>query len=256
MLLQAYDFYHLYKECDCKIQIGGADQWGNITAGIDLVRRKLGEQAYCLTFPLIVTASGAKFGKTEAGAVWLDPERTSPYAFFQYFVNADDRDAVNYLKYFTLLSREEIEELEQKVATQPERREAQRALAYEVTTIVHGRSEADKVVAASQALFGDRELAEVDLKTLLSAVEAAPTVTYASAEALPNITDLLAETGLTSSKSEARRQLASGGVYLNNERVSDPELKPTAASLIHGALLLLRRGKRNYAVVKVGTVEG
>lgn len=252
MLLQSYDFYYLFKEYDCKLQVGGADQWGNMTAGIDLVRRKLSEQAYCMTWPLITTASGTKFGKTEAGTIWLDPERTSPYAFYQFFVNADDRDVVKYLKWFTFLSHEEIEALAQKVETEPERREAQRKLAYEVTSIVHGQAAADNVVAASQALFGDRDLADTDLKTLLSAVEAAPTSTYGSVEDVPNVMNLVVDSGLIASKSEARRQIASGGVYVNNVRISDIDFKPTASDFVHGTLLLLRRGKKNYAVVRLG----
>lgn len=251
MLLQSYDAYHLYKEYGCKLQIGGADQWGNMTGGIELVRRKLGEQAYCMTFPLITTASGQKFGKSEAGAIWLDPERTSPYALYQYFVNTDDRDVVKYLRYFTLLDREEILDLEHKAETQPERREAQRRLAHEVTTLVHSKDEADKVVAASQALFGGGELAEVDLKTLLAAVESAPSVNYDSIDTVPDITQLVVDSGLIASKSEARRQIQSGGVYVNNERVSDIDFKPEANSFIHGTLMLLRRGKKNYAVIKL-----
>ncbi|MCE5313531.1 MAG: tyrosine--tRNA ligase [Armatimonadota bacterium] len=251
MLLQAYDFYHLCKEFDCKLQVGGADQWGNMTAGIELVRRKLSQQAYCLTFPLVTNAAGQKFGKSEAGAIWLDAERTSPYTLYQYFVNTDDRDVVKYLKFFTLLCHEEIEDLIHKVETEPERREAQRKLAYEVTSIIHGGSEADKVVAASQALFGDRSLADTDPKTLLSAVESAPTLTYDSVDALPNAMQLVVDSGLIASKSEARRQISSGGVYINNERVSDIDFCPKASDFIHGTLMLLRRGKKNYAVVRL-----
>lgn len=251
MLLQAYDFYHLHKTHGCNLQIGGADQWGNMTAGIELIRRKLSEQAYCMTVPLITTASGAKFGKTESGAVWLDPERTSPYAFYQYFVNTDDRDVLKFLKYFTLLEHEEIDDLENKLQTQPEKREAHRRLAYEVTALVHGRSEVDKVVAASQALFGEKELAEVDLKTLLSAVEAAPTVAYDSVEAVPNIMQLVVDSGLIASKSEARRQIPAGGVYINNNRIDNIDYQPAQADFIHGTLMLLRRGKKNYAVVRL-----
>lgn len=251
MLLQSYDFYHLNKEHDCVLQVGGADQWGNMTAGIDFVRRKFSKSVYCLTFPLITTASGEKFGKTGAGAIWLDPERTSPYAFYQYFVNTDDRDVIKYLKYFTFVEREEVEELEQKAATQPEKREAQRKLAYEVTSIVHGKSEADNVVAASEALFGDRELAEVNLKTLLSAVESAPTFVYDAIDNVPNAMNLVVDSGLIASKSEARRQISSGGVYINNERITDIDFKPTMENFVHGKLLLLRRGKKNYAVIKL-----
>lgn len=251
MLLQAYDFYHLYKEYDCKLQVGGADQWGNMTAGIELVRRKLSKQAYCLTFPLVTNAAGQKFGKSEAGAIWLDAERTSPYALYQYFINTDDRDVVKYLKYFTLLSHEEISDLISKVETQPERREAQKRLAYEVTSLIHDKTEADKVVAASQALFGDSDLAGVDLKTLLAAVESAPTLSYDCVEMVPNALQLAVDSGLIASKSEARRQIGSGGVYINNQRVSDIDFQPKASDFIHGALLLIRRGKKNYAVVKL-----
>lgn len=250
-LLQAYDFCHLCESYNCTLQVGGADQWGNMTAGIDLTRRKLGKQVYCLTYPLVTTASGVKFGKTESGAVWLDPDRTSPYALYQYFVNTDDRDAIKYLMHFTFLSREEIEDLAHKLETQPERREAQRKLAYEVTSIVHGQSEADKVVAASQALFGDRDLADVDLKTLLSAVESAPTISYDSLESVPNMIQLAVDSGLIASKSEARRQITSGGMYVNNQRIADIDFKPSASNFIHDTLLLLRRGKKSYAVVRL-----
>ena len=252
MLLQAFDFLHLFKEYGCRLQMGATEQWGNMTAGIELVRRKLSERVYCLTSPLILNAAGVKFGKSEAGAVWLDAELTSPYALYQYFVNTDDRDVVNYLKYFTLLGQEEIRELEHRHQAQPDQREAQRRLAYEVTAIVHGPTEADKVVAASQALFGNHDLADIDLKTLLSAVETAPTVMYSSVDAVPSLMTLAVEAKLVSSKSEARRQIESGGIYVNNSRISDIDFKPTASDLLHGKLILLRKGKRNYSVVRLG----
>lgn len=251
MLLQAFDFYHLFKQYGCRLQIGATEQWGNMTAGIELVRRKLSEQVYCLTLPLILNASGEKFGKSASGAVWLDAELTSPYALYQYFMNTDDSDVINYLKYFTLLDQEQISELEGRTCEQPEQREAQRRLAYEVTTIVHGHTEASKVVAASQALFGDRELVDIDLKTLLSAVETAPTVTYMSVGEIPSLMTLAVEAGLASSKSEARRQIESGGMYVNNGRCLDIDFTPTASEFLHGRLLLLRKGKRTYAVIRL-----
>ena len=252
MLLQAFDFFHIFKEYGCRLQVGATEQWGNMTAGIELVRRKLSERVHCLTFPLILNASGEKFGKSEGGAVWLDAELTSSYAFYQYFVNTDDRDVINYLKYFTMLGQEEIGELEHRSQAYPEQREAQRRLAYEVTAIVHGSSEADKVVAASQALFGNYDLADIDLKTLLSAVESAPTVMYGCVDALPSLMTLAVEAELVSSKSEARRQIESGGIYVNNNRISDIDFKPKVSDLLHGKLILLRKGKRNYSVVRIG----
>lgn len=250
-LLQSYDFYYLCSKHNCMLQVGGADQWGNMTSGIEFTRKRCGKQLNCITFPLVTTAAGTKFGKTEAGAVWLDPEKTSPYALYQYFINADDKDVVKYLKNFTFLSKNEIDDLEDKSKTQPEKREAQQALAYEITKLVHSLTDADNVVKASKALFGGSDLSTVDLKTLTQAVESAPQISYSSIDEVPSIMGLAVESGLIASKSEARRQITAGGVYINNERVTDINFEPTGDTFLGGKLILLRRGKKNYAVVKL-----
>ena len=251
-LLQSYDFYYLSENYDCAMQVGGADQWGNMTGGMEFTRRRSGKQLNVITFPLVTTAAGVKFGKSEGNAVWLDPEMTSPYALYQYFVNSDDRDVIRYLLNFTFLTLDEIAELASKVETAPERREAQQALAYAMTEIVHSKADADNVVAASKALFGGSDLREVDLKTLLQAVESAPAISYGSVDEVPGIMTLCAESKLLASKSEARRQIPAGGVYINNERVTDIDYQPSAKDFIGGKIMLLRRGKKSYAVVRIG----
>jgi len=253
MILQGYDFYHLNREKDCTLQIGGGDQFGNITAGLELIRRKAGSEAHAhaLTFPLITTASGAKFGKSEKGAIYLDPEMTSPYAFYQYWMNADDRDVVNYLKYFTFLSREEIERLAVAVAERPHLREAQRTLAHTMTTMVHGRDEADAVVRTSEFLFGKGGLDGVSVSTLRAALETAPGKDYADKAAIPDLVTLLVELGLCPSKGQARKDLAAGAISVNNAKVADGYAFPDA-DFIGGQLLLVRKGKKNYGVVRLG----
>jgi tyrosyl-tRNA synthetase len=252
MILQAYDFYHLAKEDGVSLQIGGGDQFGNITAGLELIRRKLpGKECFALTFPLITTASGAKFGKSEKGAIWLDPERTSPYAFYQYWVNADDRDVINYLKYFTFMGEMEIVALERELAESPHLRAAQKTLAYKVTEMIHGASEADNVVRVSEALFGKAELASVSVPTLLAAIEGAPGKSYAALAEIPALPDLLVDLGLAPSKSQAKKEIKAGGVYINNERIAAEDFKPAPGHLIGGKVLLVRRGKKNYAAVFV-----
>ena len=253
MILQGYDFYHLNREKDCTLQIGGGDQFGNITAGLELIRRKAGSEAHAhaLTFPLITTASGAKFGKSEKGAIYLDPEITSPYAFYQYWVNADDRDVVNFLKYFTFLSREEIEALGAAVAERPHLREAQKTLAFVMTTMVHGKDEADRVVRTSDFLFGKGGLDGVDARTLKAALETAPGKDYPCKAELPDIVTLLTELGLCPSKSQARKDLAAGAVTVNNAKIADGYDYPDA-DIIGGELLLVRKGKKNYGVVRLG----
>ncbi|MFP5238292.1 MAG: tyrosine--tRNA ligase [Acidobacteriota bacterium] len=251
MILQAYDFYHLRQASGTTLQIGGGDQFGNITAGLELIRRKGGQEAHAMTFPLITTASGAKFGKSEKGAIYLDPGMTSPYAFFQYWMNADDRDVVPYLKYFTFLPREEIEALAQAVAERPHLREAQRTLAHVMTTMVHGKDEADSVVKTSEFLFGKGGLEGVALGTLKAALESAPGKAYASKEAIPDLVTLLTELGLCASKSQARKDLAAGAVYVGNAKVAEGYAFP-AEDFIGGELLLVRKGKKNYGVVRLG----
>ncbi|MQA88354.1 MAG: tyrosine--tRNA ligase [Streptosporangiales bacterium] len=250
VLLQAYDFLQLFRGYGCVLQTGGTDQWGNLTAGVELIRRIEGKTAHAVTTPLLTRADGTKFGKTATGeSVWLDPELTSPYAFFQFWVNADDRDVGNYLRAFSFRPREEIEDLERWTAERPAAREAQRALAEELTTLVHGPDECVRVVAASHALFGRGALEELDERTLEAALAEVPRVTVQGP--LPPLVDLLAETGLTSSKSAARRAIAEGGAYLNNGKITDEAAVPTAGDLLHGRFLVLRRGKRSVGGVEV-----
>ncbi|MFW5836831.1 MAG: tyrosine--tRNA ligase [Desulfovibrionaceae bacterium] len=248
MILQAFDFYHLYKERGCRLQIGGGDQWGNITAGCELIRRKTASDAFALTFPLITTASGRKFGKSEQGAVYLSSELTSPYAFYQYFINAHDQDVVKLLKYFTFLSAEQIAELEAQATGNPAARDAQRALAREVTIMIHGEEELAKVEAATAALFGKGDVRRADPKTLKAAMETAPSMSCDRAQA-PDLPQMLADLGLCKSKGQARKDIRAGGVYVNGERVQDEAWRPTAGDFLGGEVLLLRKGKKNWGLV-------
>ncbi|MEE4541357.1 tyrosine--tRNA ligase [Streptomyces sp. V4-01] len=252
VILQSLDFLELYRSHGCTLQIGGSDQWGNITAGLDLIRRVAGNQphgpAHALTQNLLTKADGTKFGKTEGGAVWLDPELTTPYAFYQFWLNADDRDIPRYLRTFSFKSREEIEELEQATAERPQARAGQRALAEELTTLVHGAGQCAAVIAASRALFGQGELAELDEQTLTAALSELP---VAQVTELAPIADLLALVDLVPSKSAARRTIKEGGAYLNNTKVESEDAVPTAGDLIHGRWLVLRRGKRNLGAVQL-----
>jgi tyrosyl-tRNA synthetase len=250
MLLQSMDFLELFRREGCRLQVGGSDQWGNLTAGLDLIRRVEGAHVHALSWPLVTSATGEKFGKsTGGGALWLDPELTSPYAFYQYWINVDDRDAGTYLRYFTFLSREEIEALDAETAERPQARSAQRRLAQELTTLVHGAAETERVEAASRALFGAGELGALDAGTLAAALAEAPTAVVEGE--VPSVTELLALTGLVPSRSAARRTVAEGGAYLNNRRVEDADAAPTGDDLLHGRWLVLRRGKRNVAGVDV-----
>jgi tyrosyl-tRNA synthetase len=250
VLLQSLDFLELYRRYDCRLQTGGSDQWGNLTSGVDLIRRAEGGTAHALTTPLVTRADGTKFGKTAGGdTYWLDAELTTPYAFYQFWLNADDRDVVNLLKFFSFRDREEIEELEKATSDRPAARAAQRALAEELTTLVHGSEETARVMAASRALFGQGELGELDERTLESALASVPSARVS--EPLPAVVDLLTETGLVSSKSEARRTIAQGGAYLNNAKVTDEAAVPERSDLLHGRFLVLRRGKRNVGGVTV-----
>ena len=246
-VLQGMDYLELNRRYGCTLQTGGSDQWGNLTAGPELIRKADGKVVHALGTPLIVKADGTKFGKTETGTIWLDPELTSPYAFYQFWLNADDRDVANYLRIFTFRSREEIEELERRTVEAPAARAAQRALAEDLTALVHGQDQLDRAVAASRALFGQGELTDLDVRTLDAAVAELP---QAKVSELPSVVDLLAATGLVPSKSAARRAVKEGGAYLNNAKVADEEAAPTTADLLHGRWLLLRRGKRSLAAVE------
>ncbi|WP_199438774.1 tyrosine--tRNA ligase [Umezawaea beigongshangensis] len=251
MLLQANDYVRLHRLHGCTLQIGGADQWGNIVAGVDLNRRVDGAHVHALTVPLVTDSEGRKFGKsTGGGNVWLDPEMTSPYAWYQYFVNVGDDDALRYLRMFTFLPREEIAELEAETAERPHLRTAQKRLAADLTTLVHGEHQTEQVIAASQALFGRGELRELDPSTLDAAMAEAPTGTARLADA-PTVVDLLVTSGLVDSRGAARRTVKEGGAYVNNTKVTDEEWTPTETDLLHGRWLVLRRGKRNNAGVQV-----
>jgi tyrosyl-tRNA synthetase len=250
MLLQANDYVQLHARYGCGLQIGGSDQWGNIVAGVRLVRQMRNATVHAMTTPLVTDSEGKKFGKsTGGGNLWLDPDMTSPYAWYQYFVNTADADVVAYLKWFTFLSGEEIAELEQATAGRPHERTAQRRLAQELTTLVHGQSATDAVEHASRALFGRGELTELDEPTLAAALR------EASVAELPQggpdaITDLLVASGLSASKGAARRTIAEGGVSVNNVRIESDEWVPQPADFLHGKWLVLRRGKRNIAGVE------
>jgi tyrosyl-tRNA synthetase len=242
------DYLELYRRHGCVLQTGGSDQWGNLTAGVDLIRRAERASVHALATPLVTRADGTKYGKTESGAVFLDPEMTSPFAFYQYFLNQADADVVALLKVFSFRSAEEIGELERSVAERPEAREAQRALAEELAAMVHGQEEAGRAVAASEAVFGGGDLGAIDEGTLAAAVADLPR--SALPAQVPAVLDLLVATGLSRSRGDARRTVAEGGAYLNNRRLSDPSEVPGAGDLLHGRWLVLRRGKRNVAVVE------
>ncbi len=249
MLLQANDFVQLRRAHDCRLQVGGSDQWGNIIAGVELNRRLDGEQVHALTTPLVTSADGKKFGKsTGGGSLWLDPDMTSPYAWYQYFVNTGDADVVRYLRWFTFLDRDELAELETATAERPHAREAQRRLAAEMTTLVHGEAHTRSVQLASQALFGRGELQDLDELTLASALsEAAGEGMVAESAPDSTIVDLLVAAGLSEGRGAARRAVADGGASVNNVRISDPEWIPSDSDYLHGRWLVLRRGKKNFA---------
>lgn len=250
MLLQANDYVHLHNEFDCVLQIGGGDQWGNIVSGVDLNRRVNGAKVHGLTVPLVTDAEGNKFGKsTGGGKLWLDPQLTSPYSWYQYFINAGDTVVIDYLRWFTFLSQEEIAELERKVAEEPYKREAQRVLAREMTTLVHGAAATEAVELAAQALFGKAELQDLDEPTLASALQETEVAEVGSDA---TILDLLVESGLEKSKGAARRTVGEGGAYVNNQRIEDIEWSPSADDLLHGSWLVLRKGKKRFAGARVG----
>ena len=250
-VLQAFDFLELYRRHECKLQIGGSDQWGNIVAGLDLIRKVEGGAAHALTVPLLAKADGSKFGKTAGGSIWLDPQMTSAYEFFQYWLNSDDADMPKLLKVFSMKSRAEVERLIETVKTNPGAREAHRELARELTTMIHGEQMAQKVELAAKALFGHFDISELDLATLDSALAQLPRTQIAKGQPLPTWVDLLAATGVVDSKSAARRIVKEGGAYLNNQKVENEDFAPSKADLLHGKYLLLRKGKRDLAAVEV-----
>ena len=250
-VLQAYDYLELYRRDQCKLQIGGSDQWGNIVAGLDLIRKVDGGSAHALTVPLLAKSDGSKFGKTASGAIWLDESMTSAYEFFQFWLNSDDADMPKLLKVFSMKSKAEIEELIEKVKTNPGAREAHRELAREMTAMIHGQAMAKSVEEAAKALFGHAEIGDLDLKTLDSALSQLPKTTIKKGDPYPTWVDLLAATGVVESKSAARRIVKEGGGYLNNKKVESEDFTPSKADLLHGKYLLLRKGKRDLAAVEV-----
>ena len=261
-LLQAMDYLELYRRHGCTLQVGGSDQWGNLVSGVDLIRRTEGPAVHALATPLITKPDGTKYGKTEGGAIWISPDLTSPYAFYQFWINRTDAEVGTLLKVFTFRTREEIAELEQVTRERPAAREAQRVLARDVTTLVHGAAEYERVAAASRALFGQGDLGALDEATLDAALREVPTthlkasrgaegsVTAAASITRP-VAELMAEVGLVPSRSAARRAIAEGGAYLNNRRVTDENEVPSEEDLLHGKFLVLRRGKRTVGAVRV-----
>ena len=246
-ILQGMDFLELYRSYDCVLQTGGSDQWGNLTSGTDLIHKAEGASVHAIGTPLITNSDGTKFGKSEGNAVWLDPELTSPYAFYQFWLNTDDADVIDRLKIFTFLDRGQIEELAASVAAEPFKREAQKTLAYEVTSLVHGEEATRAAIAASAALFGQGELGDLDAATLEAAIRELPQATATSAS---TVAQLLVDADLTKSLGESRRAIAQGGVYLNNDKVTD-DAAVVGQAVLHGRFAVLRRGKKTLAGVVV-----
>jgi tyrosyl-tRNA synthetase len=253
LLLQSYDFLVLHDRYNCTLQMGGSDQWGNITAGIDLIRRFSGDRAYGLVFPLLATSSGVKFGKTEDGTVWLDSGLTSPYRFYQFWFNTDDRDVITYMKFFTLLTQEEIKEYEEAVAARPEKREAQKKLAEEITRLVHGDTALEKAEKASRVLFGEEisQLSVEDINDIFADVPSSEVRrSQFSGDGTPFV-DIAVSAGLASSKGEARRLVQGGGLYLNNVRVSDVQRSISLSDSIGGQVFIIRKGAKQYHLVRL-----
>nr|WP_228563219.1 tyrosine--tRNA ligase [Catenulispora rubra] len=248
-ILQGLDFLELYRQYGCVLQTGGSDQWGNITAGVDLIHKAEGAAVHALATPLLLKADGTKFGKTESGTVWLSAELMTPYAFYQFFLNSEDAMVVSYLKVFSFRSREEIEELERLTTEKPQMRAAQKALAEEITTLVHGAEATAQVIAASKALFGQGDLAELDEPTLRAALAELPGTKVT--ELVP-VAQLLADTGLVASRGAGRRTINEGGAYVNNRKIEAEDEVPAEADLLYGRWLVLRRGKRTLGSVEVG----
>jgi tyrosyl-tRNA synthetase len=250
--MQAVDFLELHRRHGCTLQLGGSDQWGNLTAGVDLIRRVEGATAHALATPLITRPDGEKFGKSTGSTLYLDPALTSPYAFYQWFLNVDDSVIGTYLRCFSFRSRAEIQALEASTAERPEAREAQRALAEEVTELVHGMDETRRSVEASKALFGGGELRALDANTVAAAVAELPRASIAPADGLPSIVDLLVSAGLVDSRGAAKRVISEGGAYLNNRKITDAGFAPGTGDLLHGRWMVLRRGRRQLAAIEVG----
>ena len=250
-VMQAFDYLELFRRHNCALQIGGSDQWGNIVAGVDLIRRVEAKSAHALTIPLLAKADGTKFGKTADGAIWLDPTMTSAYALFQFFLNSDDRDVEQLLKTFSFKSRKELEVLFESLKTNPGAREAHRELAREVTTLLHGADQAQKVEAAAKALFGQGEIRDLDIETLKSALAELPKASINKAAEIPSWVDLVTSSGVVESKSAARRVIKEGGAYLNNEKITGEDFTPKSSDLLHGQFLLLRKGKRDLVAVEI-----
>ena len=250
VLLQAMDYLELFRSYGCTLQFGGSDQWGNITAGVELIRRVEGARVHALATPLLTKADGTKFGKTETGTIWLDPQLTSPYAFHQFFLNAEDEKVVEYLKVFSPRSRAEIEDLARQTAEQPQLRAAQRALADDVTALVHSPAERDQAVAAASALFGRADLRDLDEATLAGVVAEVGGVEVA-AQTLPSVAEILERSGVVPSKGAARRAIAEGGAYLNNRRVTDADLALQESDLLHGRYVIVRRGRKTVGAVTI-----
>ena len=250
-VLQSFDFLELYRRNNCTLQLGGSDQWGNIVAGLDLIRRVESGSGHALTVPLLAKSDGSKFGKTAGGSIWLDPTMTSPYAFFQFWLNTEDKDVINFLKVFSFKSHEQITVLENSHALNPGLREAHRALAQELTTMVHGADATARVESAARALFGQGDLAELDETTLTSALAELPRTVISKDQEFPTWVDLLAATGVVDSKSAARRVIKDGGAYLNNEKVLSEEFALTKSSFLCGKYAVLRKGKRDLAAVEL-----
>jgi tyrosyl-tRNA synthetase len=252
-LLQSMDFLELYRRYGCTLQLGGSDQWGNLVAGVGLIRSVEGASVHALATPLITKPDGTKYGKSEGGAIWLSPDLMAPYAFYQFWLNVSDAEVPNLLRVFSFKSREEIEALAQESAERPAARAGQRALAEEITTLVHGAEETQRAIVASQALFGQGELAELDERTLAAAVaELRPHQVDADAGSLPPLANLMAAAGVVASVSEARRAITGGGAYLNNRKITEVGAVPVAGDLLHGRYLILRRGKRTVGAVELG----
>ena len=250
-VMQAFDYLELFRRHNCALQIGGSDQWGNIVAGVDLIRRVEAKSAHALTIPLLAKADGTKFGKTADGAIWLDPTMTSAYALFQFFLNSDDRDVEQLLKTFSFKSRKELEALFESLKTNPGAREAHRELAREVTTLLHGADQAQKVEAAAKALFGQGEIRDLDIETLKSALAELPKASINKGAEIPSWVDLITSSGVVESKSAARRVIKEGGAYLNNEKITGEDFTPKSSDLLHGQFLLLRKGKRDLVAVEI-----
>ncbi len=250
-LLQSYDYLYLCKNYNCRLQVGGSDQWGNIVSGMDLNRKLLGIETYGLTFPLVTKADGSKFGKTESGNVWLDSKKTTPYRFYQFWINQADADTPKYLRYFTLLSEKEILELEEQIKTEPHKRTAQKTLAKEITRMVHGETALQSAIKASEAMFGG-DLKELELSVLEDVFSDVPHYEFpiSTLGEEPQLLDLLVKASFIQSKGEGKRLIKNGGLYLNNERIEDELLKVTESLLLGGKLLIIRIGKKDYKLIR------